>query len=108
MALRRALDPLLEQYEVDDERTRRIIRLVVNTPALSARHREKNARWHEVLRPEIARRLGGDPSDPGDPRPGAVIAAALACVEATLAAWTSEDRPASLSEIPDRAMGAVG
>jgi AcrR family transcriptional regulator len=108
VALRRALDPLLDRYEVGDERTRRLTRLIVNTPALSARHREKNARWHELLRPEIARRLGGDPSDAGDPRPSAVIAAALACVEVTLAAWTSNDRPEPLSEILDRAMGAVG
>ncbi len=106
-AMRRALDPLIERYEADDERTRRLARLVVNTPALAARHREKNARWHELLRPEIARRLDADPTDDSDPRANAVIAAALGCVEAALTAWTSNDHPQSLSAILDRAMETI-
>lgn len=107
VAIRHALNPLIDQYEGHDERTRRLTRLMVNTPALAARHREKNARWHELLRPEIARRLGADPADAADPRADAVIAAALGCVEASLAAWTASDRPRSLSEILDQAMGVA-
>lgn len=107
VAMRRALDPLIERYEADDERTRRLTRLIVRTPSLAARHREKNARWHELLRPEIARRLGADPADGSDPRADAVIGAALGCVEAALTAWTSTARPRPLSEILDRAMGAT-
>ncbi|MBU6531160.1 TetR family transcriptional regulator [Streptomyces sp. A108] len=106
-ALRRALTPLMEEYEADDERTRRLTRLIMNTPPLTARHREKNARWHDLLRPEIARRLGADPADTSDPRANAVIAAALGCVEAALLAWTSGDRPRPLPEILDRAMGVA-
>ncbi len=106
VAMRRALDALIEQYEAHDERTRRLTRLIMNTPSLAARHREKNARWHELLRPEIARRLGADPADHSDPRANAVIAAALGCVEAALTAWTSTAEPQALSEILDRAMGA--
>lgn len=105
-AMRRALDVLIEQYEGHDERTRRLARLIVSTPALAARHREKNARWQELLRPEIARRLGADPADDADPRANAVIAAALGCVEAALTAWTAGTRPQPLSTILDRAMGA--
>ncbi|MFH8470847.1 TetR/AcrR family transcriptional regulator [Streptomyces sp. NPDC017991] len=107
VAIRHALNPMIDQYEGHDERTRRLTRLMVNTPALTARHREKNARWHELLRPEIARRLGADPADAADPRANAVIAAALGCVEAALAAWTASDRPRSLSEILDQAMGVA-
>ena len=33
-------------------RSRRLARLIANTPALAARHRDKNALWQEVLRPE--------------------------------------------------------
>ncbi len=107
VAMRRALDTLIEQYEAHDERTRRLTRLVVSTPSLAARHREKNDRWRELLRPEIARRLGADPADASDPRADAVIAAALGCVEAALSAWTSSTQPQALSEILDRAMGAA-
>ncbi|MEU6646924.1 TetR family transcriptional regulator [Saccharomonospora sp. NPDC046836] len=106
IAMRRALDPLIEQYEAHDERTRRLTRLIVNTPSLAARHREKNARWHELLRPEIARRLGADPADDSDPRANALIAAALGCVEAALTAWTSTAQSQALAKILDRAMGA--
>ncbi len=106
-AMRRALDPLIEQHDVDDERFRDVTRLIVTTPALAARHREKNSHWHELLRPEIARRLGTDPADVSDPRANALIAAALGCVEATLTAWTASDRPQSLAETLDRAMAAI-
>ncbi|WP_460887331.1 acyl-CoA-like ligand-binding transcription factor [Promicromonospora xylanilytica] len=106
VAMRRALDALIDRYEGHDERTRRLTRLIVRTPALAARHREKNARWQEALRPEIARRLGADPDDDSDPRTHAVIAAALGCVEAALSAWTASTQPPPLSTILDRAMGA--
>ncbi|WP_165362874.1 hypothetical protein [Promicromonospora panici] len=105
-AMRRALDVLIEQYEGHDERTRRLTQLVMSTLALAARHREKNARWHELLRPEIARRLGADPADDSDPRVHAVIAAALGCVEAALTAWSASARPQPLGKILDRAMAA--
>lgn len=106
-AMRRALDPLMAQHDVGNERFRAITRLIVTTPALATRHREKNARWHELLRPEIARRLGTDPTDTADPRAGALIAAALGCVEAALAAWTASDQPQPLPEVLDLAMGAI-
>ncbi|MFD2794971.1 TetR family transcriptional regulator [Promicromonospora vindobonensis] len=106
VAMRRALDALIEEYEGHDERTRRLTRLIVSTPALAARHREKNGLWLELLRPEVARRIGADPADGSDPRAHAVIAAALGCVEAALTAWTASAQPQPLSTILDRAMGA--
>lgn len=108
VAMRRALDVLIERYEAHDERTRRVTRLIVTTPALAARHREKNDRWQELLRPEVARRLGADPGDGSDPRAHAVIAATLGCVEAALTAWTASARPPELSTVLDRAMGVTG
>ncbi|MFG1928645.1 TetR family transcriptional regulator [Cryptosporangium sp. NPDC048952] len=107
VAMRRALDPIIARYEANDERTRRLARLMVNTPALAAHHREKNGRWHQLLRPEIARRLGADPAEASDPRVDAVIGAARGCVEAALAAWTASDEPQNLPEILDRAMDAI-
>lgn len=104
VAMRHALDPLIEQYEAHDERTRTLTRLIMETPVLAARHREKNARWHQLLRPEIARRLGADPADDSDPRAHALIAAALGCIEAVLTAWVSTDQHQALPELLDRAM----
>jgi len=108
VAMRRALDPRLEEIAAGGEHARGLARLIANTPALAARHRDKNALWHEVLRPEIARRLGVDPAVAADPRPAAVIGAALSCLDAALVAWTSSEQEQPLSEILDRAMGSVG
>lgn len=105
-AMRRALDPLIESYDTDDERLRSLTRLIMNTPVLAARHRQKNAQWHELLLPEVASRLDVDHVDASDPRPHALIAAALGCVETALAAWVASDRPQPLGEILDRAMEA--
>jgi AcrR family transcriptional regulator len=108
VALRRALDPLNGHYNAEDARIKGLTRLMFSSPALTAYHRKKNARWHELLRTEIARRLGTDPADTTDPRADAVIAAALGCVEAALRAWSAHDRAPALGETLDRAMGAIG
>ncbi|MCS7482539.1 TetR family transcriptional regulator [Umezawaea endophytica] len=107
VAMRRALDSLIERYDAHDERIWRLTRLMVNTPSLTAWHREKNARWQELLRPEMSRRLEADPADDSDPRAHAVIASALGCVEAALTAWASNAEPQALAQILDRAMGAT-
>lgn len=106
-ALRRALDPLVERYDTAPDQGRRLARLITGTPALAAAHHAKNAAWHTLLRPEVARRLGADPDDATDPRPSALIAAALGCVDATISAWATDDSEQPLARILDRAMGAI-
>ena len=108
VAMRRALDPWIEDIAAGGEHARSLAHLIANTPALAARHRDKNALWCEVLRPEMARRLDADPAIASDPRPAAVITAAFGCFDAAIAAWTSSDQPQPLSELLDRAMAAVG
>ncbi|CDR10894.1 regulatory protein TetR [Streptomyces iranensis] len=108
-ALRHALGSLIDRYAADPERSRQLARLVRGAPALAAAHHEKNARWHVLLRPELARRLGSDPSDELDPRPSALIAAALGCVDAALASWAASDADTRtpLEDILHRAMTAI-
>ena len=108
VALRRALDPLIAHYNAEGGRIKGLTRLMFSSPTLTAYHRKKNARWHELLRTEIARRLGTDPADTADPRADAVIAAALGCVEAALRAWSAHDDAPALGRTLDRAMGAIG
>ncbi|MEU4243512.1 TetR family transcriptional regulator [Actinoplanes sp. NPDC026619] len=107
-ALRRALDPRLEEIAAGGVQAGRLVRLIQNTPGLAARHREKEAEWHQVLRPEVARRLGVNPAATSDPRADAMIAAALGCLDAALIAWTASEQPPELPELLDRAMAAVG
>ena len=107
VAIRRALDPLIDQYSAHPERTLRSAKLFIKTPTLVTFHREKLARWGQFLRPELARRLGADPDDPTDPRATALITAALACLDATLAAWATADGVPHLAQLLDRAMNAI-
>jgi AcrR family transcriptional regulator len=107
-ALRRALDPRIEEILAGGDQARRLVRLIRDTPGLAARHREKGAEWHRLLRPEVARRLGVDPAAMCDPRADALIAAALGCLDAALSAWTADEQPLALPELLDRAMATVG
>jgi hypothetical protein len=67
----------MERYG-GDPRALRLTEFVRATPALATLHQQKLAGWHELLTPEIARRLGSDPHDATDLRPHALIAAASA------------------------------
>jgi AcrR family transcriptional regulator len=108
-ALRNAISPLAARYDADGARTRRALRLVIETPTLGAFHQDKLARWVKQLSPEIAGRLGSDPQDATDPAPNALISAAFACLDAALTAWVAGDgRGESLDRLLDRAMGVLG
>ncbi|WP_244373687.1 TetR/AcrR family transcriptional regulator [Streptomyces griseorubiginosus] len=104
MALRRAFDVLVRMNEEDVQQTLRYLRMLADTPALHARHVEKQLAWRDLLGQEIARRMGTDPDWPSDPRPPALAAAALACLDAASSAWIACDGAIPLSAMLDRAM----
>jgi AcrR family transcriptional regulator len=106
-ALRQAMNPLIEHYAAQSERAQRLAELARTTPALATLHQEKPAKWHNLLTPEIARRLGADPGDATDPRPHALIAAALGCLDAAVAAWIASQGTQPLAQILHRAMDSV-
>jgi AcrR family transcriptional regulator len=107
-ALRHALEPLVAHYAAQSERARRLAELARTAPALATLHQEKQARLQNLLTPEIARRLGSDPSDATDPRSRALIAAALSCLEAAVAAWIAGNGTQQLSQILHRAIDSIG
>ena len=107
-ALRQALNQLIERYGVESVRIRRLTRLLRATPTLATFQPEKEARWGQLLRPEIARRMGLDPDDPTDPRPAALIGAVLACLDAAVTAWAAADGAQPLGPLFDRAMAVLG
>jgi AcrR family transcriptional regulator len=106
-SLRHAIAPLTVRYDADGARTRRALKLVIETPTLGAFHQDKLARWVKQLGPEIARRLGSDPQDATDPAPNALISAAFACLDAALTAWVAADGAENLDRLLERAMGAL-
>ena len=106
-ALRHALEPLLERYDVDPGPARQLTALISTTPGLAAHRHEKQSRWCVDLIPEVSRRIGADPEDSTDPRPKATISAALACLDAAVSAWASGEQSATISSILKRAMDAT-
>lgn len=107
-ALRHAMGPLVEHYASQTERAHRLAALAKATPALATLHQEKQAKFHALIAPELARRLGADPGDPADPRPRALVASALGCLEAAVTAWIAGDGTQPLGGLLDRAMESIG
>jgi AcrR family transcriptional regulator len=64
-----------------------IAQLYHDAPSLRARHLEKHLRWQALLAPDIQRRLGLPDTESPDPRARALVAAALACLDAAVDAW---------------------
>ncbi|MFF5372762.1 TetR/AcrR family transcriptional regulator [Streptomyces sp. NPDC013187] len=105
-ALRRAFDILIRMNEAAPEQTLSYLRMLQETPSLRARHHEKQLRWQELLVPDIARRLQASLDQPEDPRANALVAAALACLDAASTGWVACEGAVPLAVLLDRAMGA--
>ena len=76
-SLRQATGPGYRVLRFPPVRALRLAQLARTTPVLATLHREEQASRPSLPAPEIARRLGADPPDATDPRPLALIAAAL-------------------------------
>jgi len=105
LAMRRAFDLLVSLNDADPKRTLVLLRMLRDTPSLKARHLEKQLRWQELLTPHLPR---GTVAGGNDPRPRAIAAAALACLDAAQEAWVASDGTVALSRLLDMTMKAVG
>ncbi len=105
-ALRHALDLILEQASGRPDQGLSEARLLSETPTLKARHLGRQMIWLDLLVPEIARRLKVD--DPvQDPRPRALVAAALACLNAAFDVWVVSNGNLDLPTLFDQTMSAL-
>ncbi|WP_254773963.1 TetR family transcriptional regulator [Microbacterium sp. cf046] len=106
-ALRSAMEPLVVGFSHNPVAARAITKMMTETPSLEARHYEKTLHWQALLVPEVARRLGIRPADPTDPRPQALVAAALGCLDAATKAWAADNAEPDLRDVLDAAMLVV-
>lgn len=104
-ALRNAFNLLIEETAASPERWLSFTRMLDDTPSLKARQLSKQLSWQDRLVPEVARRLGVT-SAAYDPRPRALVAAALACLNAAVDVWTASDGAVDLPTLLDQAMSA--
>jgi AcrR family transcriptional regulator len=104
-SLRRAFDSLIEETAASPEENLRTSRMLHDTPTLRYRQLGKQLRWYDLLAPEVARRLH-IADDSLDPRPRALVAAALACLNAAAETWSAANGAIDLPTLLDQAMDA--
>jgi AcrR family transcriptional regulator len=105
-ALRGAFDPLLELTVAAPERWLAVARMLSDAPSLKASQLGRQLAWQDMLVPDVARRLGiANPAL--DARPRALVAAAIACLNAARDVWTASDGTLDLPTLLDQAMNAL-
>ncbi|WP_433832633.1 TetR/AcrR family transcriptional regulator [Actinoplanes sp. CA-015351] len=135
VSLRHTFDPIIAMNAETPERSLAFLRMIEGSPTMKARHREKQRCWEELLVPLVATRLsggssgdlsgdlsgglsGGSSGDLSgglsgglaadlDPAPRALVASALACLNAAMQVWESCDGAVSRGVLLDRAMNVL-
>jgi AcrR family transcriptional regulator len=105
-ALRAGFQASQEKTVPDPDFELALGRMLFETPSLHARLLEKHVRWQDMLVPLIAGRLpeqGGSTSL----RAAAIVAAALACLDAASKAWVESNGRSDLAVLYDEAVAAV-
>jgi AcrR family transcriptional regulator len=105
-ALREALGAV-NALTTEPEITLKIAKMMYRTPSLRSRSIEKHLHWQSLLLPDIRRRLGLAEDDTANPAPAAILASAIACLDAAGEVWIDGDGRDDLATLYDRAVAAV-
>ena len=105
-ALRQALDAV-DALQVDAAVTLKISKMMYETPSLRARSIEKHLHWQALLVPNVRLRLGVPAEDHTNPAAEAIVASAIACLDAAGEIWTAGNGKQDLAELYDRAVAAI-
>jgi AcrR family transcriptional regulator len=105
-ALRRSMDPHIEELTADDGSLLAVSEMLAGTPSLQSALTSKRARWEELLVPDIARRLPGS-RDGKEFRARAIASAALACLNTAVDEWSRSGGKRSVDQLLDSAIAAV-
>ncbi|MGC5833719.1 TetR family transcriptional regulator [Ralstonia pseudosolanacearum] len=108
VALRRAFDVVAQAQTDDANQSLSLMRLLSDACALMTRRWEKTQGWQRALVPHIYSRLDGKSGIGKDVRANALVASAIACLDAATDAWSACDGNISLSALLDQAMGTLG
>ncbi len=104
LALRRALDPVVDFLIRDTSEVVAFLDLIYETPALSARFREKQFDW----RPSIVRELQQTHATPIDSIVTQVrVASAMECFAAALAVWRDSEGREDLTTLINTSFSAL-
>ncbi|MER6792357.1 TetR family transcriptional regulator [Amycolatopsis mediterranei] len=101
LALRHAVSVFTSICRVDRERTLRVSRLILDTPALLARFLERQSQWQAEMAGILARRTGLVPDT--DLRPALAAGVALTAFQTGLRHWVDNDGTTAIDELVDQA-----
>ena len=101
----RAAFRMLEEIETTAERRLELVTLLFGSESLRAGHAEKQARWQELLAPQIEQRL--PLSDHRSLEARAIAAAAITCLQAATEEWSRLRGRVDLFDLYDAAVRAV-
>jgi AcrR family transcriptional regulator len=102
-ALRRSYDSIVARIDADPRRAAGILRMLEETPALTAAVLARHTRWRDLLVPLVRARL--DP--PSETRAVALAGASLACYEVALRRWLRTRGVGEVGGLLDEAMSAL-
>jgi AcrR family transcriptional regulator len=105
VALRHAVSIFVQTCLEHPEKSLRLTKLMLGTPALLARFLERQARWRGDLAAELARRAGLDPRT--DLRPALAAAVALAAFDTALNRWADSFGSHDLADLTDQTFAVV-
>lgn len=104
IALRNALDRILETYQRSPEEALGRLRLIRCTPDLRAHQLERLAQWKEVIGAALAVRLGLAATDI---KVEALVGAALGALDAASTRWAESDGADDLIGLIDEAFAVI-
>jgi AcrR family transcriptional regulator len=98
-SLRAALAPLAASTVTDRQRSLDMLRVIMSTATLRARHLEKHLAWEQLLSPVVAERLGGSSLAHSSARTACHLA--LASLDVALDRWVESDGRKDLDTLLD-------
>lgn len=104
-ALRRSLDPLIDECRQDPAGSLNLARLIGLSTVLRSGHLDKQRRWRGLLAAAIAGRLGVDEAT--DLRPAVYAAATLEALQIATSQWVASDGQLDLIALVDEAAGLL-
>lgn len=97
-ALRQTFAIFTETYSHFPEKSIRLTKLILGSPALLARYLERQAQWRADLAVVLGQRIGASGLGPA-----VTAAVAFAAFDTAITAWAASDGTADLSELTDEA-----
>jgi AcrR family transcriptional regulator len=97
VALQNTLRVFTDTFWEHPEKSQRLAKVTMSTPALLARYLERQVTWRTTLTTELAARMAVDPAT--DLRPAVLVAVAFAAFDTALMRWVEQGSTTDLNAL---------